>query len=158
MRCVVAPSASAAIAGAEDAMTEQVSGACVCGAVTYEAEGPFFAFQNCYCSRCRKASGAGFASNLFVMAPQFRWTAGEQSVRCFDHPDAKYWRHTFCDTCGSAVPYVTRTNKAYVIPAGTLDVAPAMRPERNIHFASKPDWYAHPHELPTFDGYPKRES
>lgn len=126
--------------------------------MVYEATPPFMTFQYCHCSRCRKASGAAFAANLFVAAEQFRWLQGEELLRRFDLPDAKYWSHCFCATCGSAMPWLTRTGKAVIVPAGGLEGDPGMAPSRNIYWASRANWYVHPHELETFDEFPKRKS
>ena len=82
-------------------MTEKrTEGSCVCGAIAYSIEGPFIAFQYCHCSRCRKASGSAHAANLFVKTAQLYWERGEESVQRFELPDAKYWSHCFCPTCG----------------------------------------------------------
>jgi hypothetical protein len=132
------------------------SGTCVCRGVKYSVRGPFVAFQYCHCSRCRKASGSAHAANLFVPVDQLVWLAGEELVRRYDLPEAKYWSHCFCNTCGSAVPWKSRTGKAYIVPAGTLDDDPGMRPTRNIHFASRAAWYLHPSELEIFDDAPPR--
>ncbi len=138
-------------------MSEQtITGSCVCGAVRYAATPPFFAFQYCHCTRCRKASGTAHATNLFVKTAQFHWVAGEDNVQRFDLPTAKYWSHTFCKTCGSSTPWLSRTGKAVIIPAGTLDDDPGMAPERNIFFASRASWYAHAADLETFDESPPR--
>ncbi len=136
---------------------EQFSGSCVCGVVTYTISPPFMAFQYCHCSRCRKASGAAYAANLFVPTAQFEWTAGEDKVRRFELPTAKYWSHCFCDTCGSALPYLTRTGKAVIIPAGTLDDDPGERPNRSIMWGSRSHWYESPTDLETHDEYPPRK-
>lgn len=122
-------------------MADVIPGSCVCGAVTYAISGPYLAFQYCHCSRCRKASGAAYAANLFVPPGQFAWTAGADRVRRFDLPTAKYWSHCFCDVCGSAVPWITRTGRAVIVPAGTLDGDPGARPIRNIFADSRAAWY-----------------
>ncbi len=138
-------------------MTENiVRGACVCGKVRYAVRPPFMAFQYCHCSRCRKASGSAHAANLFVATEQLSFESGEEHVRRFDLPEAKYWSHCFCDTCGSAVPWKSRTGKAFIIPAGTLDDDPGMRPTRNIYCAYDPEWYVPASELPKFDEGPPR--
>lgn len=43
-----------------------LTGSCLCGAVKYEATGVATRFLHCHCSRCRKATGTGHASNLFL--------------------------------------------------------------------------------------------
>lgn len=139
-----------------DPSSPPVRGSCVCGAVRYTVRPPFIAFQCCHCSRCRKASGGAFTPNLFVPTAQLSWDAGERQVRRFDLPDAKYWSHCFCDTCGSAVPWLARSGKVYVVPAGTLDDHPGITPLRNIHFASRAPWHVDAASLETFDEGPPR--
>jgi hypothetical protein len=138
-------------------MSEPVfRGTCVCGGVRYAISPPFLAFQYCHCSRCRKASGAAHAANLFVPVDQLQWEAGEELVRRYELPEAKYWSHCFCDTCGSAVPWKSRTGRAYIVPAGTLDDDPGIRPTRNIYWASRAQWYLHASELEMFEEGPPK--
>ena len=49
-----------------------LSGSCLCGAVRYEATGEPKRFVHCHCSRCRKATGTGHASNLFLQPGALR--------------------------------------------------------------------------------------
>ncbi len=135
---------------------EAIGGACVCGAVRYSIRAPFLAFQLCHCSRCRKATGSAHAANLFVRTDQLVWEAGEEHVRRYELPEARYWSHCFCDTCGSSLPWLSRTGKAWIVPAGTLDGDPGAQPSRNIYWASRAPWYVHVSELPTFDEAPPR--
>jgi hypothetical protein len=138
-------------------LSDPISGSCVCGAVRYSIRAPFITFQYCHCSRCRKASGSAYASNLFVAVDQLTWDAGQEHVRRYELPEARYWSHCFCDTCGSSVPWLSRTGKAYIVPAGTLDEDPDIRAKRNIYWASRAPWYLHASELETFDERPPRK-
>jgi hypothetical protein len=140
----------------EDESHQKSSGSCVCGLVQYEIEAPYMVMQYCHCSRCRKSTGSAHAANLFVAADQLRFIQGADQVQIWDHPDAKYWRRGFCKACGSSVPYKTRTEKAWVIPGGTLDEDPGIRPVRNIFFASRAPWYVHAADLETFDEFVPR--
>ena len=137
-------------------MTEspKIHGSCVCRAVKFAIAPPFMAFQYCHCSRCRKASGSAHAANLFVPPTQLEWLGGQEHVRRFELPEAKYWSRCFCATCGSALPWLTRTGRAYLVPAGTLDDDPGARPNRNIYWASRASWYLHSSELECFDDGP----
>ena len=45
---------------------KKLSGECLCGNVSWSMKGPFDFFGLCQCSLCRKLTGSGFASNLFV--------------------------------------------------------------------------------------------
>jgi len=131
-------------------------GSCLCGEVAYEFSGEVRAFQYCHCSRCRKFTGSAHAANIIVVPEQFRWLKGGEFVIHYEVPDAKYHATSFCKKCGSSLPWENKTGSAVIIPAGTLDEDPGVRPTKNIFFASRAPWYVNASELPTFDEFPKR--
>ena len=135
-------------------MAEPIHGSCVCGAVRFRVETPFSMFQYCHCSRCRKQSGSAHATNIFVPVAQFAWESGEERVRCFALPTAKYWQSGFCTHCGSAMPWVVKSGKSVVVPAGALDGDPGEKPRRNVFFGSRAPWYVHASELESHDTFP----
>lgn len=123
-------------------------GSCLCGAVRYElTEAPTWA-HNCYCSRCRKATGAGFASNLFVSLDALRYTDGEQHLRSFKPRDAERFKHTFCEICGSTLPYRNEARGRAVVPMGSLDDDPDYGPRAHTFVDSKASWVTIAGELP----------
>jgi hypothetical protein len=115
-------------------------GSCLCGAVTYEADGPIIKFPTCYCSRCRKATGSARADNIYVDPAAFRWLSGADTVRRFDLPQARSFATAFCASCGSPMPHPTRSGREVVIPAGSLDVDPGARPSERAHWDSRAPW------------------
>jgi len=127
-------------------------GSCLCGAIAYQAPEPSLFFNHCHCSMCRKAHGAAFGTFLHTRAAGFRWVRGEEQVREFHSSPGN--RRSFCATCGSNVPVVHRELDHAVIPAGTLDVDPGVRPSVNIFVASKAPWHEITDDLPRCDGYP----
>jgi len=135
---------------------ERIRGACLCGAVAYEADGPFQVFQYCHCSRCRRFTGSAHASNLFCPPGQFRWTRGEENVQRYALPDARFFATAFCKTCGSSLPWTNQTGTMVIIPAGTLDDDPGIRPSRNIMWASRATWYVPVQTLDSYDELPPR--
>jgi len=136
-------------------MTEnKLCGTCACGSVGYEITTPFQFFQYCHCSRCRKTSGAAHAANILLNRDQFVWTKGEGLVNRWEHPDAERFCNSFCTVCGSKLPWLTRSGDSFLVPAGTLDDAPPVSPERNIFWESQAAWYREVGELPIFDESP----
>ena len=131
-----------------------VRGSCVCGAIEFQIEPPFSAFQYCHCSRCRKKTGSAHAANIFVAPEQFAWLRGEDQARRFELPSAKRWCSAFCVVCGSAMPWLNRAGTGVIVPAGALDDAPPTTPTRNIHFGSRAPWYVHASELEIHDDAP----
>lgn len=134
--------------------TEKIHGQCLCGAVAYEAHGPFPGFQYCHCSRCRKFTGSAHAANVFCLPENFRYTRGEESVGRYALPGARFFATSFCRTCGSSLPWLNQAGTTVVIPAGTLDGDPVIRPKRNIMWGSRAPWYVHASELELHEELP----
>ena len=136
-------------------MTETFRGNCLCGEVEWEIDGPFEAFHVCHCSRCRKATSAAHACNLFTRPDSIRWLRGQHLVKRFELPGAKRFARAFCTTCGSGVPYVNRTGTALVVPAGTLEGDPGIGPVDRIFWKDRAPWYDAIAAAPAFDEYPE---
>ena len=95
--------------------TKTLTGSCLCGSVRYNVQGePQRAFH-CHCSRCRKATGTGHATNLFV-AGTLTWDAGEALVRQFKVPEAQRFTNAFCCKCGGRVPRSATGSGMVMIP------------------------------------------
>ncbi len=115
-------------------------GSCLCGAVVYELEPPLIRFTYCYCSRCRKASGAARSSNLAVAPSQFRWVSGAESISRYDLPSARSFATAVCRNCGCSVPHGTRSGREIIVPAGSLDTEPPHGPSYHDHWSSRAAW------------------
>ena len=97
----------------------RLSGSCLCGSVAYEISGALIAFYHCHCSRCRKASGTGHASNILLRPDAVQWTAGEKLLQRYKVPEAKRFATVFCSHCGCAMPRVAPDQSVAVVPAGS---------------------------------------
>jgi len=132
---------------------EILRGSCLCGEVTYEVHAPFLRFAHCHCARCCKATGSAHATNLYVPPGQFSWTSGAGSVVRFDLPSAKSFATTFCGRCGSPLPHHTRSGREIVVPAGSLDDEPPLRPRGRIFWDSRRSWTCADDRLPRHSEY-----
>jgi len=117
-----------------------VRGACLCGAVEFEADLPFAKFVKCHCSRCRSATGSAFAANAYVAQDAFRWVTGEEMVVRFDLPTARSFSTSFCKKCGSPLPHATRSGREMIIPAGSLRDDPGVSPTLDAGWESRARW------------------
>ncbi len=133
---------------------ERIEGGCLCGATRYRARGPWLRFVHCHCSRCRRATGTGHATNLFTAPENLEWLTGESNVARYDLPDAERFANAFCKTCGSPLPRLTRTGEVWVIPAGSLDHEPSALPSARIFWSSRASWSCGGEEPTCFDTYP----
>ncbi len=95
-----------------------LKGSCLCGAVKYEVSGDPQRFYHCHCSRCRKSSGTGHATNLFLINGNLTFTAGESLLKQYIVPEAKRFARQFCSECGSQVARFVAELDGAVIPAG----------------------------------------
>lgn len=130
-----------------------LSGSCLCGSVAYEISGDLLQFNHCHCERCRKASGTGHATNIIMKPSSVQWTAGENLLKRYKVPEAKRFAAVFCTHCGSLMPRVAPDESVAVVPAGSLDADPGIRPERHIFQKSRADWSCEANDLPGFDAY-----
>ena len=136
----------------------KASGSCFCNKVSFEITGNLGIFQYCHCSRCRKFTGSAFASNILVLPSDFRWLNGEEYLGRYEPVDAKYFATSFCNNCGSSLPWLDKTGRAVIIPAGTLDDDPLIRPMQNIFCNSNAKWYIEPNILPHYEELPPRKN
>ena len=132
----------------------KLAGSCLCGSVQYEVAGDDSKFYHCHCERCRKATGTGHATNIILRSETVRWTAGEALLKRYKVPEAQRFATVFCSNCGSLMPRVSAEFGIVVIPAGTLDVDPGIRPEARIFEGSRADWSCEGGDLPGFAEYP----
>jgi len=133
--------------------TSTLSGSCLCGAVRYTATGEAQRFYHCHCTRCRKASGTGHASNLFL-GGTLDWDSGEDHLTHYKLPEAERFTNTFCRTCGSRMPRFIEKMGMVFIPAGTLDDEPDLAPQARIFIGSRAGWSCDERTVPGFDEYP----
>ena len=102
------------------------------------------------------SSGPAGNANPAKLCSTLGFTKGEANVQAFDLPEAKYWGQAFCKTCGCQMPKLSRTGKAWVVPAGTLDGDPGVRPTRNLYFGSRASWFVATSELETHEEFPRK--
>lgn len=139
-------------------MSKSTTGSCLCGSVRYRFHGPEYVFQYCHCSRCRKFTGSAHAANIIVAPEQFEWLEGAELVGRYEHPEARHFATSFCSRCGSSLPWQSKSGGAVVIPAGTLDEDPGIRPVQNIFWKDRAAWREAVESLPRHDELQPRKA
>jgi hypothetical protein len=132
-----------------------IRGTCLCGAVSFEVA-EAVEFRYCNCSRCRKARGSAFAANIFTRPEGFKWLNGEDRLTMYRVPTAERFSNNFCKTCGSPMPQLIASLGLVLVPAGTLDEDPGLRPASHIFVGSKAPWDKITDALPQHEKYPPR--
>jgi len=127
-----------------------VEGSCLCGGVRFRFDEAGAVLANhCHCSRCRKASGAEYATFLQLVADYFEWICGEDLVEAYESTPRNF--RAFCRVCGSRAPVVRKQVNSVTIPMGSLDTDPGLRPEVHLFVGSKAPWYEIEDMLPQFE-------
>lgn len=135
-------------------MSDDITGNCLCGQITYTIAGPLSEFHICHCSQCRRSTGSAHASNIFTQADRIKWTSGKDLVKHFDAGKPGALSKSFCSHCGSLVPYISTKSGKLVIPAGGLSDGPAIAPQDNIFWRDRAQWYDSVLKAPRYDGFP----
>src|ERR1700733_12311050 len=117
-----------------------VKGSCLCGAVAFEMTGTPTRVNHCHCSRCRKARGTANATNLFVPLAGVHYLRGQDQLTFYKPPEAKTFAHVFCKICGASMPRLDESRQIAIVPMGSFDEDPGVRPERHIFVDSRAAW------------------
>lgn len=131
-----------------------ISGGCLCGKVRYEFDESLGVMGYCHCSRCRRARSAPHSAQLFVAPGKFRWLSGEDNLEHFHLPGADFFIQTFCRDCGSVMPTVHEERGVTMVPAGSMDQDPGVKPQAHIYVGSKAPWFEITDDLIQFEEMP----
>ena len=129
-------------------MTE-MTGRCLCGAVTWRTAAPVLWAGHCHCASCRRATASPMTSFFGVARDSVTWagdmtrvaTSGGQVMR------------SFCTACGTPM-----TAQKEIWPdethlyAATLDDPTLFEPQAHFHFAERLPWLHITDDLPKHAG------
>jgi hypothetical protein len=126
-------------------------GQCFCGAVHFEAEGPFKFVAHDHCSICRKTSGAAFVTWAGVKEHQFKLTKGAEALTRFK-TTAEAERQ-FCSKCGTHLFFrSTRWPDEVHFTVSTLTTPLEKKPMAHVFFSDKAEWMEIHDDLPKYGG------
>ena len=136
-------------------MTENLTGACGCGAVRFEVTAPFLSASYCHCTRCQRRTGTAASANARAEPGSVRVVAGEDELRSW--APAGGFEKLFCGRCGSALfSRPPGSSEVMGVRLGALDGDPGIRPQWHQFTAYAAGWQALPDDgLPR---YPEAKS
>jgi len=129
-------------------------GSCLCGAVAYETDAAPLRMYYCHCSRCRRARSSAHCANAMYPVAGFRWLRGEELLRDYRLPEAQRFGTAFCARCGSSLPRISVERGVALVPAGSLDGAPAIEATAHIFVESRAPWFDIADALPRYPELP----
>ncbi len=135
-------------------MSNKVNGGCLCGAIEYQVKNDFKAFYQCHCKQCQVLTGTAFASNLFTHPDNIIWVKGAESVSIYQHPERDFAK-SFCQSCGSAVPYVNKSKTSLIVPAGSVKTELTKELHANIFISEKACWSKSDVDIKSYEYFPE---
>lgn len=131
-------------------MTDALKGQCLCGAVKFQAAGPFDGAIGCHCAQCRRTSGHYTAGAL----------ARRENVAITEDDDALKWyrsspeaRRGFCVKCGSSMLWDYTAGDSMGIFVGSLDGPTGLSMTRHVFLDDKGDYYTITDGTPEYGAY-----
>ena len=112
------------------------TGQCLCGAVTYSAEGVETHFHSCHCGTCRRWGGG---PGMAVAVKSVTFT-GEDAIARYN--SSEWAERGFCKRCGTNLFYHMKEPDRYIMWLGTFNDQTPFRLAGEIYIDSKPDSYA----------------
>ena len=132
----------------------KLTGNCLCGQVSFEADGPI-AFQgNCHCTDCQQVTGAAFATLLFMNEDEVQIT-GE--TKTFEHKvdSGNTLSKSFCTNCGSQMFGGSAARPGTIaLRAGSINEKEYVQPQFNVYASRKLDCTILDESIPAFDKMP----
>ena len=117
--------------------TQTITGSCLCGQISYQAEAALLFQAHCHCQDCRKNGGSAFAALAFVPIESLNWQGETQTFSHNADSGTKMTKH-FCANCGSQL-FGTNSNRPdrIHIKVGTMDDAKWFQPQCNVWASSR---------------------
>ena len=124
-------------------------GRCLCGAVSYEYEGPENWRAHCHCESCRRCVSSPFTTFMGVPNEAFRFT-GKAPRTYVSSPGV---RRLFCGDCGSPMAYeADRFPNEIHLYAASLERPESFEPTAHVHVAEQLPWIHLADGLPRYQG------
>ncbi len=115
----------------------QHRGRCLCGAVTFEAEGAPRWVAHCHCQSCRRATGAPITTYVCFANADFRFT-GVEPAKFQSSADAT---RRSCPRCASPISYENANLSDEIhIHISALDNAGAYHPQAHVFCVDALPW------------------
>ncbi|KAL2859529.1 Mss4-like protein [Aspergillus pseudodeflectus] len=106
--------------------TKTLTGACLCGKITYAidlpATEPNPKVVLCHCTSCKRYSGGGFSTNIMIPRESFRYTSGTPKVFLDPSTDSgNLLPREICGDCGCHFTSAMPDWPVVALKWGTLD-------------------------------------
>lgn len=126
-----------------------ISGSCHCKGVEFEIQQNELTVRYCYCTTCRKLSGADYSSVARVDRSSFGITKGAEALASYESRPGKL--RYYCSKCFSPIYVTTDDEPSFLrVRLGLLDDCPEVKVTGHMWVSEKPVWRTIEDGLPIF--------
>lgn len=127
----------------------KIGGSCACGKVRFTAKSAPTDTTYCYCTQCRKSSGAPFIAFTDFRKDQIEWLGPPDEWK-----SSSIAQRTYCSTCSSCIAMLYNAYPDDIwITLGCIDEGIELVPKvaHCIFVSEKPEWAETPAGVRCFD-------
>jgi hypothetical protein len=131
---------------------EIIKGRCLCGAVTFEFDGPVNWSGHCHCESCRRTTSSAFTTFIGVPRKVCRFTGAAPQA----YGSSPGVRRLFCGRCGSPIAYDAEAYPDEIhLYLASLEDPNAITPSSHAFYEEKLSWLEVDDGLPVYEETPE---
>lgn len=131
-----------------------LTGHCLCGEISFEADGDVPVMANCHCTACRHSTGSAYATLMFMKHDDVKITGTPKTFSHGSDAGTTMTKH-FCATCGTPLFTQNSAREGMLgIRAGNIKEHQEFAPKVNVYVSSKLDATVLEDGLPAFEKMP----
>ncbi len=126
---------------------------CLCEKIVFDFTPVDGVAMNCFCSQCRRAHGAGYATQILSTKSSLAITQGESLLK--EYASSEFGIRAFCSECGSRLMNYAKSRSNYMSVSLACVASPhTIKPSANVQVGSKAEWVSPNRDVPCFDTFP----
>ena len=115
-------------------------GGCRCGAVRWQARGPFLLHYKCHCLDCQRTSGGGAVALSWLRTEGFAYTGTAPAAHTTTSASGRPMTRRFCAQCGALVALDMAVPGLMAVSATGLDQPDVFAPDCEIWTSRARPW------------------
>jgi hypothetical protein len=115
---------------------DAITGRCLCGAVAFSLDAPPRDVHHCHCGMCRRATGAAFATLVWVKRQSLTWTRGAPA----QYRSSAIATRGFCPACGTSLTLDYDGRDQIALLLGALDAPEHLQPSHHYGVEGRLPW------------------
>jgi hypothetical protein len=128
-----------------------LTGQCLCGEISFEADGDVPVMANCHCTACRHSTGSAYATLMFMKQDDIKITGTPKTFSYASDAGTTMTKH-FCGTCGTPLLTQNSAREGMLgIRAGNINEHKEFAPKVNVYVSSKLNATVLEDDIPAFE-------